>query len=66
MSSRKPYPSDASDEEWAPVVPYLTLLPEDARQHEQPLRETFNGMWYLVRYGVGTVGNSVFGTVRCR
>ncbi|KAA2211325.1 transposase [Teichococcus oryzae] len=52
MSSRKPYPSDASDEEWAPVVPYLTLLPEDVRQHEHPLRETFNGMWYLVRYGV--------------
>ncbi|WP_408906187.1 transposase, partial [Roseomonas marmotae] len=26
MSSRKPYPSDVSDEEWALVAPYLTLL----------------------------------------
>ncbi|HZC06897.1 MAG TPA: IS5/IS1182 family transposase, partial [Ktedonobacterales bacterium] len=28
-STRSPYPSDVSDEEWAFVVPYLTLLPED-------------------------------------
>lgn len=28
--TRKPYPSDVSDEQWAPVVPYLTLLPEDS------------------------------------
>lgn len=27
---RKPYPSDVSDEEWALVVPYLTLMTEDA------------------------------------
>ena len=52
MSSRKPYPSDVSDEEWALVAPYLTLLPEDAGQREHPLREVFNGLRYLVRYGV--------------
>jgi len=28
MSARKPYPSDVSDDEWALVAPYLTLLPE--------------------------------------
>ena len=27
-STRKPYPSDVSDEEWALVAPYLTLLRE--------------------------------------
>ncbi|MBI3827867.1 MAG: IS5/IS1182 family transposase, partial [Planctomycetes bacterium] len=27
---RKPYPSDASDDEWAFVAPYLTLMREDA------------------------------------
>ena len=27
--SRKPYPFDVSDEEWALVAPYLALLPED-------------------------------------
>jgi hypothetical protein len=32
MSTRKPYPSDVSDEEWAFVPPSLTLLPADAGQ----------------------------------
>ena len=27
---RKSYPSDVSDEEWASVVPYLSLIREDA------------------------------------
>ena len=52
MPTRKSYPSDVSDEEWALVAPYLTLLPEDAGQREHPLREVFNGLRYLVRYGV--------------
>ena len=50
--ARRPYPSDVSDEEWALAAPYLTLLPEDAGQREHPLREVFNGLRYLVRYGV--------------
>ncbi len=49
--SRKPYPSDVSDEEWALVAPYLTLLPEDAAQREHPLREVFNGLRYIVKTG---------------
>jgi hypothetical protein len=28
--ARKPYPSDVTDEEWSFVVPYLTLMREDA------------------------------------
>jgi len=48
---RKPYPSDASDEEWALVAPYLTLLPEDAPQREHSLREVFNGLRYVVKTG---------------
>jgi transposase len=43
-ASRKPYPSDVSDEEWSLVVPYLTLMKEDARQREYPMRELFNGL----------------------
>jgi transposase len=39
---RKAYPSDVSDEEWALVAPYLTLMTEDAPQHDYPLREVFN------------------------
>jgi transposase len=49
--SRKPYPSDVSDEEWALVAPYLTLLPADAAQREHPLREVFNGLRYIVKTG---------------
>jgi transposase len=50
-SARKPYPSDVSDEEWALVAPYLTLLPEDAGQREHSLREVFNGLRYIVKTG---------------
>ena len=50
--SRRPYPSDVSDEEWALAAPYLTLLPEDAGQRTHRLREVFDGLRYLVRYGV--------------
>jgi transposase len=52
MTTRKPYPSDVSDEEWALVVPYLTLLREDAGQRDHPLREVFNGLRYLVKNGI--------------
>jgi len=50
--SRKPYPSDISDEEWSLIVPYLTLMKEDAPQREYPLRELFNGLRYVIRYGI--------------
>jgi len=49
--SRKPYPSDVSDEEWAFVVPYLTLITEEAPQREHSLREVFNGLRWMVRAG---------------
>jgi transposase len=49
MTVRKPYPSDVSDEEWALVAPYLTLLPEDVGQREHSLREVFNGLRYVVK-----------------
>jgi transposase len=48
---RKAYPSDVSDEEWALVAPYLTLMTEDAPQREYPLREVFNGLRWIVRTG---------------
>jgi transposase len=51
MITRKAYPSDVSDEEWALVAPYLTLLPEDAGQRAYPLREVFNGLRYIVKTG---------------
>jgi transposase len=51
MESRKPYPSDVSDEEWAFVVPYLALVREDAPQRTHDLREVFNALRWIVRSG---------------
>jgi len=51
-ASRKPYPSDVTDEEWSLVAPYLTLMTEDAPQRQHALRELFNGLRYLIRYGI--------------
>jgi len=45
------YASDVSDDEWAFVAPYLTLMREDAPQREHSLRAVFNGLRYLVRSG---------------
>src|ERR687893_1068992 len=51
MATRKPYPSDVSDEEWAFVAPYLALVREDAPQRNHDLREVFNGPRWIVRTG---------------
>jgi transposase len=48
---RKAYPSDVSDDEWAFVAPYLTLMTEDAPQRTHALREVFNGLRWIVRAG---------------
>jgi len=49
--TRQAYPSDVSDEEWALVAPYLTLMSEAAPQRMHSLREVFNGLRWLVRAG---------------
>src|SRR4029079_17958542 len=50
-TDREAYPSDVSDEEWAFVAPYLTLMREDAPQRDHELREVFNGLRWIVRTG---------------
>ena len=50
-TTRKAYPSDVSEEEWAFVAPYLTLMREDAEQRKYELREVFNGLRWMVRAG---------------
>jgi transposase len=47
----KPLASDVSDEEWAFVAPYLTLVREDAPQRTHDLREVFNALRWIVRAG---------------
>src|ERR1700679_2856261 len=49
--ARKPYPTDVTDEEWAFVAPYLSLMREDAPQREHSLREVFDALRYVVRAG---------------
>jgi transposase len=41
-----------SDDEWLLVVSYLTLVREDAPQRQHSLRELFNALRYVVRYGI--------------
>ncbi|MFZ1040175.1 MAG: transposase, partial [Anaerolineales bacterium] len=45
------YPSDVTDDEWAFIAPYLTLMKEEAPQREYSLREVFNGLRWMVRAG---------------
>ena len=49
---RKHYPTDVSDDEWAFVLPYLTLMTQEAPQREHSLREVYNGLRYIARTGV--------------
>src|SRR5829696_892448 len=49
--ARRPYLSDVTDDEWAFVAPYLTLMDEAAPQRRHDLREVFNGLRYVVRTG---------------
>src|SRR5262245_44502861 len=51
MEARTGYASDVSDEEWAFVAPYLTLMTEEAPQREHSLRAVFNGLRWWVRAG---------------
>lgn len=50
-SGKSGYPSDVSDEEWAFCAPYLALMKEEAPQREHGLRDVFNALRYLTRYG---------------
>lgn len=49
--SRKPYPTDVTDDEWNFAAPYLTLMREDAPQREYTLREVYNALRYVSRSG---------------
>jgi transposase len=51
MGTRKSYPSDVTDDEWAFVAPYLTLLREDAGQRDYALRDVFDALRWVVKTG---------------
>ena len=52
-TTRKPYPTDVTDDEWAFAAPYLALIREDAPQRTHDLREVFNALRWLVKAGAG-------------
>ena len=49
--SRKPYPTDVGDDEWAFAAPYLSLMTQDAPQRRYDLREVFNALRWIVHTG---------------
>jgi len=49
--ARQAYASDVSDDEWAVVAPYVTLMKENAPQRAHSLREVLNGLRWMVRAG---------------
>ncbi len=51
MEHRPSYPTDTSDEEWAFVAPYLTLMMPEAPQRTYELRAVFNALRWIVRAG---------------
>ncbi len=48
---RNPYPSDVTDDEWAFVAPYLTLMRPDAPQRVHDPRDGSNALRWIVRAG---------------
>ena len=51
MTPRLPYPSDASDDEWAFAAPYLALVRPDAPQRKHDLRDVFDAVRWAARAG---------------
>lgn len=49
--SRKPYPSDLTDEQWALVEPRLVPARRRGRPRKADLREVFDALLYLLRTG---------------
>src|SRR3954470_16920385 len=49
--NRELYQSDSSDEEWAFVAPYLSLLPQEAVQRRHDLRRVFDGLKWIAWTG---------------
>jgi transposase len=49
--ARKAYPTDVSDDEWALVALYLTLITAEAPQRAHSLREVFHSLRWIVRAG---------------
>ena len=50
-TTRQSYSSDVSDTEWEFLIPYLTLMREDAPQRDYARRDVFDAVRYVVKTG---------------
>ena len=50
--TKKGYPSDSSDAEWAFVAPYLTLITHHAPQRKHDLKRVYDALKYVTRTGI--------------
>jgi len=51
LPARKPSPSNVTDEEWAFVAPYHTLMRPDVPQRVHDPRKAFNALRRIIRAG---------------
>ena len=51
MNTRKPYPTDLSDSQWANVEPYFPSAAKTGRPRTVEIRELCNAYWYVLRAG---------------
>jgi putative transposase len=51
MKTRKPYPSDLTDSQWANLEPYFPPPAREGRPRTIELRDICNAYWYLLRSG---------------
>jgi putative transposase len=51
LSTRKPYPSDLNNKEWALLAPFMPDAASEGRPREYDYREILNGIYYVLRTG---------------
>jgi putative transposase len=51
MTTRQPYPTELSDQEWGLIKPLVPEAKSGGRPEEYPKREILNAIFYLLRSG---------------
>jgi transposase len=51
MTTRQPYPTDLTDQEWALIQHLVPVAKSGGRPADYPRREILNGIFYLLRSG---------------
>ena len=51
MRKPRPYPTEITDDAWAVVAPYLTVIATQSPQRQYDLRVMFNALRWIIRAG---------------